>query len=119
MNPRLTVTREQAERVLEWRGPGGRHTVPVPERPTMPCPVCLGYGRRWRNGRPDGLPCTACPDDYLPPIPEGERVDVGWESAVFWHHVATATLADVELRDCDIEPWTYRMTLTDVEAPDA
>lgn len=128
--PKLVVTRKQADRVLEWRGPGGRHTVPVPERPTMPCPACLGHGQRWRNGRPGPGACGT----GTAPIPEGTRVEVGWRGIDLndpytridpdWHPVATATLSKVEDQSCinpghdccGYCPTSFYVVLTNVEA---
>lgn len=88
MTPRLAVTQEQAATVrLGVDGlSASRCVLRLPERPTMlgesyhhvraipegtrvrieyPCDVCLGHGRRWRNGRPDGVRCS-CDNGSVP-----------------------------------------------------
>lgn len=117
--PRLAVTPSWAEWVVLAQGEPV--VIAMPERPTMPCPVCLGHGRRWRNGQPDGVQCSCFTG--IVPIPEGTRVEVGWWEEVpkvlangiaydwSWRPVATATLAEVTRaykttikgRDADVE----------------
>ena len=100
-----------------------RYTLRLPERPTMPCPVCLGHGRRWRNGQPDGVQCSCVTGSI--PIPEGTRVEVGWwdvpddrSEPIDWYPVATATVDEVRkhLQDDGLFGWS--VILTDVEATD-
>ena len=77
-----------------------------------PCPA----SGRWLDLEP---PCTvSCPECGVDTAVTDRWPD-GVKPVSGVIVMDTATLADVELRDCDIEPWTYRMTLTDVEAPDA
>lgn len=48
---------------------GAQGVVPIPEGTRVgieyPCDVCLGHGRRWRNGRPDGVRCS-CDNGMVP-----------------------------------------------------
>ena len=107
-----------------------RYTLRLPERPTMPCPVCLGHGRRWRNGQPDGVQCSCVTGSI--PIPEGTRVEVGWwdvpddrSEPIDWYPVATATVDEVRDESCinpndccGYCPESWNVTLTDVRSTD-
>lgn len=123
MNPRLVVTREQAETWLTLVREGKSASVGLPERPTMPCPErCFPPGSHivgWAGH--DQYEDCSCRDDTpgTVPIPEGTRVDVGYPCECAEHGpgmrvnthtcptwrtgglvlVATATLAGVELSD--------------------
>jgi len=82
-------------------------TLRLPERPTMPCPICEGSRSVGEPGytyygipEPGSYePCPDCMDDHgIPdgriPIPEGTRVDVGYPCDCSEHqpglHINTA-----------------------------